>query len=282
MATSMTAKTSSSQTNIVDIQTALERRLKLMQRLQTKARSVTLPLFTTQIDAENKSATGYDPVTQADIDCEALMREIIQSECPQDGIHGEEFEDVPGENDWLWTLDPIDGTRAFVAGVPVWSTLIAVSHKDRPLLGLIDLPALKQSFWGRPQKAWRADDDGTQTVLKTRACDGLDHIVLGCTEPLSMLSKVELERYNVIRQTARFSRLGLDAFGYALVAQGRMDVIVEAGLKPCDVRALMPVIEGAGGRLTNWSGGSPLDGGRVIASGDPSLLSELYEILAGA
>jgi len=278
----MTANTPIIKTITDEIQAELTLRLAFMKTLQARARAITLPLFVTDIDAQNKSATGYDPVTQADMDCEVLLREIIQEKFPRDSIHGEEFEDFAGENDWLWTLDPIDGTRAFMAGVPVWSTLIAVSYKDVPVLGLIDLPALKQSFWGKPQKAWKEDDDGKVTELKTRRCSTLDQIVLGCTEPLSMLSDTELEKYNEIRHTARFSRLGLDAFGYALVSQGRMDVIVEAGLKPCDVRALMPIIEGAGGRMTNWSGGSAIDGGHAVAVGDPSLLPQLYKILAGS
>ena len=265
-----------------EVQAELELRLFAMKSLQAQARTITLPLFATHnMEAQNKSSTGYDPVTQTDINCEALMRNIIQEAFPHDSIHGEELEDVSGENNWLWTLDPIDGTRAFIAGVPVWSTLIAVSYKDVPVLGLIDLPALNQSFWGKPQKAWKEDDEGAVTELKTRSCSALDQIVLGCTEPLSMLSESELEKYNTIRRTARFSRLGLDAFGYALVSQGRMDVIVEAGLKPCDVRALMPIIEGAGGRMTDWSGGSVIDGGHAVAVGDPSLLPQLYEILAG-
>jgi len=278
----------------------IEARLKLMAELSKAAREITLPLFKQDMAVTNKAETGYDPVTEADIEAERVLRKLIIKTFPEDGIEGEELPDVDGNNDWLWTLDPdvdgnndwlwtldpIDGTRGFVAGVPVWSTLIAVSFKGAPVLGLIDVAAQDKRFWGRidreeTSRAW-LEDAGQSSDLSTRTCPKVSDAILGCTEPLSMLKEDELTAYNQIRRMARFSRLGLDAFGYGLVAQGRMDIIVEAMLKPCDVRALMPVIEGAGGKVTNWGGGSPVDGGRVVAVGDASILSELYSHLSGA
>jgi len=258
---------------------ALDVRQNLIGKLQAAAREITLPLFATDIAADNKARTGYDPVTKADMACEGKLRQLIQNQFPDDSIQGEEFDDISGQNEWLWTLDPIDGTRGFMAGVPVWSTLIAVSYKNTPLLGLIDIPAQGKAFFGAPGRAWREEDNGTQTGLSTRSCVRVEDAVMGCTEPLSMLSTPELALYNTLRRKARFSRLGLDAFGYALVAQGRMDMIIEAGLKPCDVRALMPVIAGAGGALTNWQGGDAVDGGHVIAVGDRALLPHIYAAL---
>ena len=256
-------------------------RLNAMKTLQARARDITLPLFGTPIAAENKAKTGYDPVTQADKDAEEALREIIIENFPDDAITGEEFDDVSGTSDWEWTLDPIDGTRAFMAGVPVWSTLIAVSYLGRPLLGLIDLPALNIAFWGEPGHAWREDAAGKRD-LSTKPCPTLNDAVLGCTEPMAMLNAGELAAYNIIRSATRFARLGLDAFGYGMVAEGRMDIIIESGLKPCDVRALIPVIEGAGGKMTNWHGGSCAHGGQVVAVGDPGLLPELYTYLGRA
>lgn len=256
-------------------------RLEAMKTLQARARNITLPLFRSPIDAENKAKTGYDPVTQADKDAEEALRKIIIETFPDDAITGEEFEDISGTSDWEWTLDPIDGTRAFIAGVPVWSTLIAVSYLGRPLLGLIDLPALGTSFWGEPGHAWREDENGKRD-LSTKPCPTLNDAVLGCTEPMAMLNAGEFAAYNIIRAATRFARLGLDAMGYGLVAEGRMDIIIESGLKPCDVRALIPIIEGAGGKMTNWHGGSCADGGQVVAVGDPGLLPELYAYLGRA
>lgn len=260
----------------------MDTRLALMSVLKAAARDITLPLFESGLAAENKAESGYDPVTKADTDCERVLRDIIQKTFPQDSIHGEEFDDIHGSNDWLWTLDPIDGTRGFLAGIPVWSTLIAVSFKNAPILGLIDIGAQDKAFWGAPNRAWLETIQNPSIPLSTRECPTLKHGVLGCTEPLSMLDAGELAAYNIIRRGVRFSRLGLDAFGYAMVANGRMDIIIEAGLKPCDVRALMPVIEGAGGKLTNWHGGSAVDGGRVVAVGDAGLLPELYTYLGRA
>jgi len=263
-------------------QTDLDARLIHMAELAKAARSITLPLYAQDMDVINKAeGTDYDPVTAADIEGERVIRRLITSAFPDDGIEGEELPDIDGQNDWLWTLDPIDGTRGFVAGIPVWSTLIAVSYKGQPVLGLIDVAAQDKQFWGAPGQAWLLH--GTvKTELKTRRCSGeLNNAILGCTEPLAMLKPAELKAYNVIREKTRFSRLGLDAYGYGQVAAGRMDIIIEALLKPCDVRALMPVIEGAGGKMTNWSGGSAVDGGRVVAVGDPLLLPEIYKTLEG-
>lgn len=262
--------------------TELDIRLALLNDLQKAAREITVPLFSGGMVITNKATQGFDPVTNADMNAERALRALIQTHCPEDSIAGEEFEDITGSNDWLWTLDPIDGTRAFVAGVPVWSTLIALSYKDTPILGLIDHPAMGLSFWGAPGKAWRETDEGHTETLSTQSCTTLADAILGCTEPLSMLDAGQLAAYNVIRRGVKFSRLGLDAFGYALVASGRMDIIIEADLKPCDVRALIPVIEGAGGKMTNWHGGRCTDGGAVVAVGDAGLLPELYTYLGRA
>ena len=266
---------------------AFKKRLLSFQILREAARAITLPLFSHGMTVANKQGgSDFDPVTNADIVGERKLREIIQQSFPSDSIEGEELPDIAGSNDWLWTLDPIDGTRGFVAGVPVWSTLVALSYKGMPVIGMIDHPAMARCFMGvntqTDSRSWRLDNDGRETPLSTRPCKTLSAAILGCTEPLSMFGPGELAAYNIIRSGCAFSRLGLDAFGYALTASGRMDIIIEASLKPCDVRALMPVIHGAGGRMTNWHGGSPVNGGRVVCVGDAGLLPELYTYLGRA
>jgi len=259
-------------------------RLALMGELSELARAITLPLFATDMAVDNKELNGpFDPVTHADIEGERVMRKAIRAAFPDDSIEGEELSDFVGSNDFSWTLDPIDGTRAFVAGVPVWSTLIALSWRGTPVLGLIDVAPQDKKFWGQTTgdttKAWR-DFGGEIMPLTTRKVPTLDAAILGCTEPLAMFTSTERGAYETIRRSVRFSRLGLDAYAYGLIAQGRMDIVIEALLKPCDVRALMPVIEGAGGKLTNWEGGSAVDGGRIICTGSPDLLPELYNRLS--
>ena len=277
-------------TEYISASSELTERLKLFPRLRDAARGISLALFQNSKDlvegTQNKSTQDYDPVTSADIEAERVLRGIIQSVFPHDHITGEEHEDILGSNNFTWTLDPIDGTRAFVAGVPVWSTLIALSQDDQPALGMIDLPALNRTYMGAPNKdgektAWIEEGDHLRPITSAK-CPTLKEAVLGCTEPLAMFNAGELAAYNIIRHGTKFSRLGLDAFGYALVAEGRMNIIIESSLKPCDVRALMPVVEGAGGRITNWHGGSCVNGGQVVAVSDAALLDELYLYLGRA
>lgn len=268
------------------VKAEIDSRLSFLPELAEAARTITLPLFSNPEGIENKSSgSDYDPVTKADKDAEEALRSLILKAFPDDSIEGEEFEDHLGTNAFSWTLDPIDGTRGFIAGVPVWSTLIALSYDGEPVLGLIDVAALDKQYFGRiyggKKEAWRLEK-GVSSPLKTENCATLQEAILGCTEPLAMLKPGELAAYNIIRRGVRFSRLGLDALGYGLLSEGRMNIIIEALMKPCDVRALMPVVEGAGGRLTNWEGGSAVDGGRVVAVSDAALLPELYTYLGRA
>jgi len=264
----------------------IQRRLAHLSELSRLAREITLPLFANPVGIENKAdGSDYDPVTKADIDAEKALRASIQSVFPEDSIEGEELADYQGTNDFSWTLDPIDGTRAFVAGVPVWSTLVALSYKNQPLLGMIDLPALEKTYFGHigedMSESW-VEEKGTRRDLKTKSCAEIRDGILGCTAPFGMFKPGELAAYKIIGAATRFMRLGLDALGYGLLAEGRMDIILEAGLKPCDVRALIPIVEGAGGKLTNWEGGSAANGGRAVAVGDAALLPELYTYLGRA
>ncbi|WP_409432458.1 inositol monophosphatase family protein [Litorimonas sp. RW-G-Af-16] len=266
--------------------TDISDRLALMQHLSEAARAITLPLFETDLAITNKGDNVlFDPVTEADIEGERVLRQIIRDAFPKDSIEGEELPDYQGENDFSWTLDPIDGTRGFIAGVPVWSTLIALSYQGQPVLGLIDVAAQDKCYWGdlsgETKRAWRVHA-GETTTLNTRKVDTLKAAILGCTEPLAMFKPGERAAYEIIRRGVRFSRLGLDAYGYGLLCEGRMDIVIEGLLKPCDVRALMPVIEGAGGKITGWHGQNPVDGGRIVCVGNEALLPELYTYLQRA
>lgn len=268
----------------------LQKRLKLAVKIADQARDLSLPAFYADVQADNKNAQNstaleFDPVTKTDIATEKLLRAGIEATFPSDGIEGEEFKSKAADNDWTWCLDPIDGTRAFVAGVPVWSTLIAASYQNKPLIGIIDLPALDERYMGcldgSGTQAWKIIK-GKKFPLKTRTCDRLNDVVLGCTEPMAMFSQGQKAAYEMIRRTAKFSRLGLDAYGYALVATGKMDMIIEASMKPYDILALIPVVEGAGGKITNWHGGNDFESGKVVCAGDPELLEKAYPYLKRA
>ena len=264
----------------------IDARLEVACRIADAARNVTLDAYHHGPIAENKSTgSDFDPVTATDLACEKRIRELLADEYAQDGIVGEEFADQISQNGWRWCVDPIDGTRAFVAGIPVWSTLIGVFFDDEPVIGVIDHPALDQRFIGAHGKAWRYSN-GDKTRIKTRKCAGINEAILSCTEPMAMFDQQQLKAYETIRRTAQFSRLGLDAYSYALTASGRIDLVIEAQLKPYDIAALIPIIEGAGGKITDWQGGPAhkigKEGGAVVCVGDPDLLEQVYPYLERA
>jgi len=179
----------------------IQTRLDHIYVLSRIARGITLPLFANPKGVENKASGGaYDPVTQADIDAEDALRASIRETFPEDSIEGEERPDHRGSNAFSWTLDPIDGTRAFVAGVPVWSTLIALSHANDPVLGMIDLPALDTKYLGRTdseeRRAWVERPVNGQTDLKTRHCPEIRDGILGCTAPFGMFRPGELAAFS--------------------------------------------------------------------------------------
>jgi len=260
-------------------QSDIDKRLQLACRVADHVRAKTLKAFHLKMAVDNKNTEGvFDPVTEADKGAERLLRKLIATAFPGDSVVGEEYPDKIGDNDWSWCLDPIDGTRAFVAGVPVWSTLIAISFRNDPIIGIIDHPALNERYIGAPGKAWRETVNGN-SVLKTKSCAKLEDAILSCTEPMAMLSPSQLAAYELIRRKVRFTRLGLDAYAYALTAAGRMDLVIEAGLAPYDIRSHIPIIKGAGGVITTWAGGNAKDGGAIICVGDERLLGQVYSYL---
>ena len=258
----------------------IEARLALARRLADAARRITLPAFAHRPEAENKNTTGvFDPVTRADKQVERDLRTGIAQAFPDDTIIGEEYGTQKGAGEWSWCLDPIDGTRALIAGVPVWSLLIAVCWQAEPVIGLIDHPALGLRYIGVPGRAWREDGKNRQ-VLSCRPCPRLEDAILSCTEPMAMFDEAQTAAYEQVRKRARFTRLGLDAHGYALAAEGRIDLVIEAGLAPYDIQAHIPIIEGAGGAITSWDGGPARKGGAIVCAGDTRLLGQVLEQLA--
>lgn len=237
-------------------------------RLADAAATLTAPLFAAGAPAESKSADRFDPVTQADRDAEALMRALLAELRPEDGVEGEEMAPKPALGPWSWTLDPVDGTRAFIAGAPVWTTLIAASFEGVPVVGVIDQPVLGRRFLGAGGRAWEEGPAGV-TALRVRPCARLVEAVVSTTDPF-LFAAAEAAAFEQVRRAARLARYGCDAFAYAMVAAGRIDLVIESGLKRWDVAALVPVIEGAGGVLSDWRGrrAPAWAGGQVVAAGD--------------
>ena len=216
-----------------------------------------------------KAGEGYDPVTEADRAAERVMRDAIRERYPSHGILGEEFGHEPGDG-LTWVLDPIDGTRGFVMGLLHWGTLVALFDGERPVVGVIHQPFLGETFSGDGHTAhYRRNDDSS--ALHTRPCPRLQDALAGTTAPDLFKTPKETAAFERIRTHVRTVRYGTDCYLYAMLAMGQADLVIEAGLKPYDVQALIPVVEGAGGVITDWEGGNPAMGGQVLATGDPKL-----------
>ncbi len=225
---------------------------RLIHRLADAAREATLPHFRNSV-ADNKAAQAFDPVTEGDRAGERALREILSQACPHDAVVGEEYPASAGSSGWTWYLDPIDGTRAFVAGLPSWTTLIGLAGPDgTPVFGCIDQPVLGERYLGWPGGAAMCTPEGEAT-LSVSSCNDLREAVISTTDPF-ILSAAEQGAWTHLRHAARLTRYGLDGYAYARLAAGSIDLVAESGLKPWDAAALIPVVRGAGGLATDWHG----------------------------
>jgi histidinol phosphatase-like enzyme (inositol monophosphatase family) len=254
--------------------------LSFVRELAKAARLETLPGSSGDMAARNKSESGYDPVTDADVAAERAMRRLIEQRFPDHGIIGEELEDRPSGNGLSWSLDPIDGTRSYICGLPTWVTLIALLEDGRPALGAIDAPRLDELYLGCGEESLLVTG-GRERRISVSGCFKLEDARFSTTDP-SLFGPGDKERIEHIRQQARVTRFGHDGYAYARVAAGALDLVVEAGLKPHDYNALMPVVRGAGGVFGDWWGGDDFEGGRVIAAATQELFDETVKLLNGS
>lgn len=257
--------------------------LETAHHLADLSSDVILPRFRRPIPIVDKgSKFGFDPVTAADRDAERAIGRYLARHHPAHAIVGEEHggRDGDGSSTLRWVIDPIDGTKAFIMGSPMWGTLIGLLDGDTPVLGMMNQPFTGERVWsGRTAAHWRTADGRTRRV-RTRACTRLAECILTTTSP-NLLGKDDREKFDAIAARARLTRYGGDCYGYCLVAGGYVDLVIETGLKPHDVVALIPIIERAGGRITTWEGDPATGGGRIIAAGDPALHAAAVKILAG-
>ena len=224
-------------------------------------------------------AAGFDPVTPADRAAERVIRAAIAKRFPDHGIIGEEFAPRPGAGRHQWVVDPIDGTRAFIAGSRLWGTLIGLIEDGTPVLGLMHQPFTSERFWADGRTTRMRGPNGKVRRLKTRACARLADAVLTTTHPDLFFAASEIARFDEVRSRVRMTQYGGDCYGYCLLAAGFVDIIVEAGLKPHDVVALIPIVEGAGGQITTWDNKPALQGGRILATGDKRVHEEALALL---
>ena len=249
--------------------------------LAREAARVSLPYFRGDYAQSDKGGPGaFDPVTQADQEAEAALRRLIAIRYPDHGVIGEEYGEDRPDADHVWILDPIDGTRAFIAGLPVWTNLIALSTEGRPSVGVIGQPYLDEIFLGGPSGARLLRGDA-ETTLAVRPCARLNDALIATTDP-DLFTGAELGAWTQVRAAARLARLGCDGYAYAMLAAGRIDLVAESGLKVWDWSALVPVIEAAGGAVSNWRGETPDGTGQILAVGDVGIREQALVTLRRA
>ena len=248
-----------------------------LERLAQQSGEAILPFFRTELSVLDKGSDGFDPVTEADRAAETVIRRLIHATFPTHGIRGEEFDDVNPEAEYQWVVDPIDGTRAFICGLPVWGTLIGLMRGGNPVMGVMNQPYTGELFFGDGRLARLKGPRGQRTLMtsgKTRLADA--HLMT--TDP-RLFRGVEAEAFARVEKQVKMSRYGVDCYAYAMLASGQVELVVEAGLKAHDIVGLIPIIEGAGGVITTWTGAPAMDGGTIVAAANPELHAQALGLL---
>lgn len=254
--------------------------LALAHELADCAGQVIRPHFRRPMAVANKAgAAAFDPVTKADKGAERAIARLIRARAPEHGIVGEEYGSERHEASLQWVVDPIDGTRSFITGSPLWGTLIGLLHDGAPVLGVMDQPYTGERFWSEAAKAQARDVSGKTRRIRTRACPQIGDALMMTTSPDLFAPGAEADGFLRVKSAARMTRFGGDCYAYCLLASGFVDLVVEAGLKSYDVVALIPIVEKAGGRMTTWDGQPATKGGRIVASGDPKLHDKVMKLL---
>lgn len=247
-----------------------------------------LRYFRTGLSVDNKATIGkFDPVTEADKAVERRLRELIGEAFPEHAIMGEEFAPLAGAdgNCFRWLIDPIDGTRSFISGVPAWGVLLALLYKDQPLLGVMHQPYLNETFVGllhqKEQQAWFFRDQILlDQPLSVSRVDSLEQAILFSTHP-EIFEHIPgaLERYQAVAERCKLMRYGGDCYCYCLLAMGQIDLVIEADLQDYDILPLVPIVEAAGGVISTWDGKPVRAGGQVVAAATPELHQQALRVL---
>lgn len=255
--------------------------VSVAHRLGDASADIILPFFRSDlvVDVKGDQSAAFDPVTEGDRAAEAGIRKLIEETYPNHTIVGEEHGIKQGNASYRWVIDPIDGTRAFILGLPTWGTLIGLEIDERPTIGLMNQPFTGDRFWTDGKISYFRDRKDDTRHIRTRASVALRDAQMATTNPTMFAEGYEAAVYKTISQRVRSCRFGTDCWGYALLAAGLIDVVVEAGLKPYDIVALIPIIENAGGIVTTWDGGTARHGGRIIAAANPTLHAEALELM---
>jgi histidinol phosphatase-like enzyme (inositol monophosphatase family) len=244
------------------------------------AAAKTLAGFRSALAVDNKLEGGFDPVTAADRDAEIAIRAILSARFPDHGIIGEEWDPKASAGEFDWIVDPIDGTRAFISGVPVWGTLIGLLHRGRAVAGLMAQPFTDETWIGIDGSAFYTHARRTEPV-RTSGITELKRAKVTATSPDIFELAGTTEALARLRKSTLQLRWGLDCYGYCLVASGHIDIVAESSLKNVDIAPLIPIIEGAGGVVTAWDGGPAEQGGNCVATATPELHEAALRVLRG-
>jgi histidinol phosphatase-like enzyme (inositol monophosphatase family) len=239
-----------------------------------------LPFFRTSAATDNKAGDGaFDPVTEGDKAGERAIRALIEARFPDHAIRGEEYGLANAGAAHEWIIDPIDGTRGFICGLPTWGTLVGLMGHGKPLFGMMDQPHVGERFTGDGRSA-TLHGRGGKRPLKARQGRSLADALLATTSP-AIITGADGDAYRCLEARVRLARYGTDCYAYAMVAAGQIDLVCETGLQAYDIMPLIPIIEGAGGVVTTWDGGPAHEGGRILAAGSRELHAEALAVLAG-
>ncbi|MDI1345749.1 MAG: histidinol-phosphatase [Pseudolabrys sp.] len=250
-----------------------------VDQLATASGDTILPFFRTALAIENKLARGFDPVTAADRAAEDAMRSLIRQNFPEHGILGEEYGAEHTDAEYVWVLDPIDGTKSFISGMVAWGTLIGLMRFGEPVYGMMHQPFTRERFSGDSGAAHYRGPAGNRD-LRVRACETLSDALLFTTSPL-LMNAADRASFKKVEDKVKLSRYGGDCYAYCMLAAGQIDLVIETELKPHDIVALIPIILGAGGIVTTWENGPPQAGGRIVAAGDARTHAAALELLNG-
>jgi myo-inositol-1(or 4)-monophosphatase len=242
------------------------------------AGEIALRYFRSSVEVINKAKKrAYDPVTQADREVEEFLRERIGARWPAHAVVGEEFGGQRGAAP-AWLIDPIDGTKSFISGTPMWGILLGLADGERCVAGLMRQPYLRETWVGSDTGAFLVHD-GTRRALQTRDTAAIGDAILCCTHPEMFRSETEAEAFRRVAAASRFTRFGTECYGYCLLASGSADLVVEADLEAYDVMPLVPIVERAGGVISTWDGAPALNGGRIVAAANPALHAAALKLL---
>ncbi len=248
-----------------------------VDQLATVSGDTILPFFRTALAVENKKAGGFDPVTAADRAAENAMRALIRKTFPGHGIIGEEYGSERTDAEYIWVLDPIDGTKSFITGMVAWGTLIGLMRFGEPVFGMMHQPFTRERFSG-DGGATRYRGPAGNRELRVRECASLDNAILSTTSPL-LMTKSDRAAFVRLENKVRLSRYGGDCYAYCMVAAGLIDLVIETEIKPYDIVAIIPIITGAGGIVTTWENGPAQSGGRIVVAGDVRVHQAALEML---